>query len=65
MKDIIDIVIPLNNEEEFILMAGRLGYTGICFLYTLEDYLINKQSRRTGTNDKIGVYYGALSNIFG
>ncbi|MFH0867793.1 MAG: RNase P subunit p30 family protein [Candidatus Woesearchaeota archaeon] len=29
----IDIVIPHNNEEEFISMAEKLGYDGVCLLY--------------------------------
>lgn len=28
-----DLVIPENNEPEFIGMAGRLGLDGLCFLY--------------------------------
>jgi hypothetical protein len=30
---IIDIVIPQNNEQEFIDMAKRLGYKALCFAY--------------------------------
>ena len=29
----IDIVFPDGNEKEFIEMAKRLGYSGICFVY--------------------------------
>ena len=39
----IDIVIPNNNEEEFIVIAEKLGYNGLCFLYDLNDYSIKKR----------------------
>ena len=39
----IDIVIPSNNEEEFIAMADRLGYKELCFLYELDDYANKKK----------------------
>ena len=32
----IDIVFPNGNENDFIKMASRLGYTAICFAYTGE-----------------------------
>ncbi|MAE43046.1 hypothetical protein CMO93_04695 [Candidatus Woesearchaeota archaeon] len=34
----IDFVIPNNNEKEFISIAEKLGYTGLYFLYNLEEY---------------------------
>ena len=39
-----DVVIPNNNEEEFITMAEKLGYKALCFLYDINDYP-NKQKK--------------------
>ncbi|MCK4669914.1 MAG: hypothetical protein KAT43_01830 [Nanoarchaeota archaeon] len=33
----IDIVFPDSNEKEFVGMAKRLGYSGICFVYHEKD----------------------------
>ncbi|MBW2991644.1 hypothetical protein KY345_00320 [Candidatus Woesearchaeota archaeon] len=33
-----DFVFPEGNEEEFISMAKRLGYSEICFVYSLKDF---------------------------
>ena len=35
----IDIVIPNNNEEEFITIAGKLGYKELLFLYSFDNYI--------------------------
>ncbi len=35
----IDIVLPDSNEEEFLETAGKLGYKGVCFLYTNKNEL--------------------------
>jgi RNase P/RNase MRP subunit p30 len=32
----IDFVMPNGNEEEFVPMAERLGYTSLCFVYTTD-----------------------------
>ena len=34
----IDIVVPSGNEQEFVEIGKRLGYSGVCFLYRLNDY---------------------------
>ncbi len=34
----IDIVMPSGNEQEFAEIGKRLGYSGVCFLYRLNDY---------------------------
>lgn len=39
----IDIVIPKDNEEKFVLMAKRLGLSGLCFLYSKKDYAVGKE----------------------
>ncbi|MBW3010607.1 hypothetical protein KY335_05890 [Candidatus Woesearchaeota archaeon] len=33
----IDLVFPNNNEKEFILTAKKLGYSGLCFVYSEKD----------------------------
>lgn len=37
-----DIVIPDNNEEEFIAIARKLGYKTLCFLYNYDNYCKKK-----------------------
>ena len=55
----IDVVIPDDNEEEFIEIAEKLGYKGIYFLYNLNDYLNqNKKIKK----DKIKIYTGVLAD---
>lgn len=39
-----DIVIPDNNEEEFIAIARKLGYKTLYFLYNYDDYQSNKKN---------------------
>ena len=40
----IDIVLPRNNEEEFIQIASRLGLKGLRFLYDFDKYQNQKSS---------------------
>ena len=39
-----DIVIPNNNEEEFIAIAHKLGYKTLHFLYNYDDYHSKKKN---------------------
>ena len=40
-----DIVLPKNNEKEFIEVAEKLGYAELCFLYPIEEFsLTSKQT---------------------
>ena len=55
----IDIVIPCNNEEEFIAMAEKLGYKALCFLYKLNDYLSKQKNFEA---KKIKIYAGILAD---
>ena len=59
----IDIVIPNNNEEEFITIAEKLGIKELMFLYPYENYIklkdnINKKKEIEGKNKKIKIHYG-------
>tara|TARA_Y100000294_G_scaffold45400_1_gene41930 strand:+ start:9001 stop:9606 length:606 start_codon:yes stop_codon:yes gene_type:complete len=54
----IDIAIPKNNEEDFVAIAEKLGYKGLCFLYNYNDYL-NKQ--KNFETKKIKIYRGVLA----
>jgi len=60
MAEMIDIVIPHNNEGEFIATAERLGYKGLYFLYDIDDYLSNR--RRLQIRSKIETSFGILAN---
>lgn len=54
-----DIVIPANNEEEFIEMAEKLGYKSLCFLYGANEYLnLPKKFESKG----IKIYTGILAD---
>jgi len=55
----IDIIIPHNNEEEFIAIAEKLGYKGLYFLYNLNDYL-DKRKKLKLKNRKIKIYTGII-----
>ena len=57
----IDIVIPNNNEEEFIKMAEKLGYKELLFLYNFEEYL-EKQQKGNAASSKIRITRGILAN---
>ncbi|MBS3176877.1 hypothetical protein J4457_06605 [Candidatus Woesearchaeota archaeon] len=46
----IDIVVPKNNEQEFLLMAEKLGYTAIIFFYK------NKPEIKKITHEKVQVF---------
>ncbi len=52
----IDFVFPNGNEEQLILMAIKLGYDSLCFVYDL-DVDITKYK-----NNKIKLYYGIIHN---
>ncbi len=52
----IDFVFPNGNEEQFILMAIKLGYDSLCLVYD-HDVDINKYK-----NNKIKIYYGLIYN---
>ena len=57
----IDIVIPNNNEEEFIKIAEKLGYKELLFLYNFEEYSEKQQNNKT-TSSKIKINYGILAS---
>ncbi|MBS3137051.1 hypothetical protein J4232_01335 [Candidatus Woesearchaeota archaeon] len=42
-----DIVIPNNNEEQFIKIAEALSYKSLCFLYSLENFVKKKSFQET------------------
>ena len=48
-----DIVIPGNNEEEFIAIARKLGYKTLYFLYNYDDYQSKKKNFADNADIKI------------
>ena len=48
-----DIVIPNNNEEEFIAIARRLGYKTLYFLYDYDSYNSRKKNFADSADIKI------------
>ncbi|MBI2208026.1 hypothetical protein HYU50_00870 [Candidatus Woesearchaeota archaeon] len=57
----IDIVIPSSNEEEFISIAGKLGYKGLLFLYNFDEYM-ERQKNPKALDANIKINYGILAN---
>lgn len=51
-----DIVFPCNNEKEFIPMAIKLGYNGLCFVYGSVDEM-NKNKKKFG-DSKLKLLFG-------
>lgn len=49
----IDIVIPNNNEEEFIAIGRKLGYKTLYFLYNYDDYQTKKRNFADSADIKI------------
>jgi len=54
----IDIVIPNNNEKEFVLIAEKLGYKELYFLYSIDHYLNKKNIE----SKNIKISYGILAD---
>src|SRR3989338_8228398 len=51
-----DIVFPRGNEEELVLTAARLGYSGLCLVYDSSHELA--KSREKLKQDKIKLFFG-------
>lgn len=49
-----DVVFPNNNEDKFIEIAKRLGYTSLCFVYPLKEFCRKKLD--------FDIKYGILCN---
>jgi len=56
----IDIVIPNNNEKEFVSIAEKLDYKALCFLYNFDEYLEKKDIEIK--NKKIKIQKGILAD---
>ena len=54
----IDIVVPSGNEREFMEIGKRLGYSGICFLYRLNDYF---NAAPISASEGIKTYKGVIA----
>lgn len=57
-----DIVIPKNNEAEFIEVAAKLNIKKLCFLYEFDDYNEEKIQKKPDytENKKINIEIGFL-----
>jgi RNase P/RNase MRP subunit p30 len=62
----IDIVFPSNNEEEFVTLAQKLGWDGICFVYdSVKDKNVLKkinELNKLSILKKFKIYNGLLVN---
>ena len=47
-------IFPENNEKEFITVAKKLGYTSLCFVYTLKNFKNKKYD--------LDIKYGILAS---
>src|SRR3989338_11679496 len=60
-----DIVIPKNNEAEFVEIAEKLDYKKLCFLYNFDDHSEEKTTKKTGVikeHKKIDAEMGFIVN---
>jgi RNase P/RNase MRP subunit p30 len=57
-----DIIIPHGNEEEFMIIARKLGYSSLLFLYDLDSYAYNKAKLNLNSK-KFEVHMGFLSDF--
>ena len=57
-KKMKDIVIPNNNEKEFIQIAEKLGYKELIFLYNYNDF----QNKKEIESKKIKIQKGILAD---
>ena len=59
-----DIVIPKNNEAEFIDIAAKLGIKKLIFLYDFDEYYKNKMQEKIDLvkNKKISLQIGFIVN---
>lgn len=59
-----DIVLPKNNEAEFIEIAAKLNIKKLCFLYNFEDYNEEKIHKKLQSieNTKVNIEIGLLAN---
>ncbi len=42
-----DILLPNNNEESFIMLAEKLNYKGLLFLYSIDNFTKKKEAKYT------------------
>lgn len=59
----VDIVFPKRNEEKFVLIAERLGYAGICFVYDYSNDAkkIRQKIDKLDEKSKIDIYLGFVA----
>ena len=53
-----DIVIPINNEKEFVSIAEKLGYKELLFLYPIEHYI----NKKIFESKNVKIFYGILAD---
>ena len=58
----VDVVFPNGNEKEFIELAPRLGYGGLCFVYPYDRnvYKYEEKIKKLQRNSKLKLYYGFI-----
>ncbi len=57
-----DIVLPRDNEEDFVSMASNLGYRELCFLYNLKEFKeCSKKISAIHSEKKIKISFGILA----
>ncbi len=51
----LDIVLPQGNEHEFTTLAQKLGFSELCFLYSIEQFRELGDQQRTTTNESFQI----------
>ena len=60
----VDVVFPRGNEEEFIELAPRLGYSGLCFVYGYGKSKEYKEKiRKLQENTGLNLYCGFIISL--
>ncbi len=57
-----DVVVSKDNEERFVAMAEKLGYTGLCFLYKNQKELNSKKLESLRSKSELNLYAGILTD---
>jgi len=62
----VDVVFPKGNEEKFISVAEKLGYSGVCFVYDFSSADVKKIQQKIEKlrkkSKKVNVYLGFVAN---
>lgn len=61
----VDYVFPSENEEKFIGLAPKLGYSGLCFIYQYDKNIIKYEEKikKLQKKTKLNISYGFIVSL--